>query len=227
MPKISCVMPTRNRAKTIYMAINSIINQTEKNWELIVVDDHSGPTDNTEELISQLSDDRIKYYRLSDENGIGISAARNFGNMISSAEYIAVMDSDDVAYPNRFEQTLEVMAKKKPDVFYADIDYWYPNEDKIEKYHSRPFNLSDFKRYDFIPHVTACYKRRIALDFPYNSFFRKAEDYDFFARVYRHGLKLEYLPLSLVKYRKHSNSISEDQNTEFDYSQIVKDSLVL
>lgn len=221
MPKISCVMPTRDRAEIINDAIQSIVEQTEKDWELIIVDDHSKSGDGTEKIARLHNDPRIKYYKLPDENGSGISAARNFGNMMAQSKYIAVCDSDDVFYPDRFEVTLDCLKRESCDIFYSDIDYWYPEENKIEKYHSRKFNLDDFKRFDFIPNISVCYRREIVLDFPYNSFFRKAEDYDFFWRVYRHGYKFYYCDKSLVKYRKHSGSITAAPSA-VDYPQIVR-----
>lgn len=225
MAKISCVMPTRNREKTIVEAIQSIVDQTETDWELIIVDDHSDKDDKTELLTSSFSDKRIKYFKLKDENGIGIAAARNFGNAIAKADFIAVMDSDDIAYPERFELLLETMKKTKADVCYGDINYWYPESDKIEYYKSRPFNLADFKRYDFIPHGSSCYKRDIAIRYPYNSFFKKAEDYDFFARLYADNFKFEYINKPLIKYRKHPDSITAKKDEEIDYPQIVKQNL--
>lgn len=223
MPRISCVVATRDRDEYIKEMAESIIAQTESDWELIIVDDHSKPDDKTEEIIKALNDSRIKYYRLNDQNGMGIACARNFGNEVASSDIIAVMDSDDICYPNRFELTLEEMASSKSDILYSDIDYWYFEEyGRIEKYQSRNFNIEDFKRFDFIPHASSSYYRQIVLDHPYNSFFRKAEDYDLFSRLYCAGYKFHYTANSLIKYRKHSGSITISNDGLFEYPELVR-----
>jgi len=223
MPRISCVIATRDRDKYIKEAVDSIIAQTETDWELIIVDDHSQADDKTEEIITAIKDSRIKYYRLKDQNGMGIACARNFGNTVASANIIAVMDSDDISYPKRFEWTLDELQNSKADIVYSDIDYWFYDEnDRIEKYQSRAFNLSDFKRYDFIPHASSSYYRQIVLDNPYNSFFQKAEDYDLFSRLYSLGYKFHYISKSLLKYRKHNKSITVSTDNYFDYPEMVR-----
>lgn len=110
-PKVSCVMPTRDRGTMIADAITSIVEQTIDDWELIIVDDHSKEGDNTKEVAESFKDKRIKYYKLPDENGIGIPAARNFGTMMAKSEYIAVVDSDDICYPDRLKLSLEKFEK--------------------------------------------------------------------------------------------------------------------
>lgn len=224
MPRISCVLPTKNRDDLIKNSVESIILQTEKDWELIVVDDHSSADDKTKETIESLGDQRIKYFKLSDENGTGIACARNFGNAMATSQIIAVMDSDDHSYPKRFEWSLDALKKDSCDIVYGDIDYWYPDENKIERYHSRQFNLEDFKKFDFIPHPASSYRKQIAIDFPYNSFYRRAEDYDFFARLYIHKFNFKYLKEVFLKYRKHSGSITIEKNELFNYPNKVRES---
>ncbi|HUD06423.1 MAG TPA: glycosyltransferase family A protein [Candidatus Saccharimonadales bacterium] len=89
-PTVSIIMPTFNRAYTIKDAINSIVDQSYKNWELIVVDD--GSTDNTKSLINSIGDERIKY--LSQHNQ-GPAVARNFGISEAKGKWIAYLDSDN------------------------------------------------------------------------------------------------------------------------------------
>lgn len=222
MPRISCVVATRDRDEYIKEMADSIIAQTESDWELIIVDDHSKPDDKTEETIKAINDLRIKYYRLNDQNGMGIACARNFGNEVASSEIIAVMDSDDICYPTRFELTLEAFSEKV-DVVYGDYDYFYDKiEGPLQTYKSQAFNLKNFKRYDFIVHASAAYLRQISIDFPYNSFFRRAEDYDLFSRLHNFGYKFKYIPASLIKVRKHSGSITISKDDVFEYPELVR-----
>lgn len=228
MPEISCVMPTRNRANFIGETIESIINQTFTDWELIIVDDHSDVVDNTEKIVSKFKNNKINYFRLPDANGIGIASARNFGTMMAKGKYIAVTDSDDICYPDRLELTIQEFKKKKTDLVYSDIDMWYEDSGRVVKrsgnYSARVFDLNYFKKFDFIPHPTVAYQRIVALDFPYNSYFRRAEDYDFISRLYKYGFKFSFIPKSLVKYRIHENSITMLKSDGIHYSQKVRES---
>ncbi|MGE0561836.1 MAG: glycosyltransferase family 2 protein [Flavobacteriales bacterium] len=101
MPDIffSIIIPTYNRASFIVKTIQSIINQTYSNFEVIVVDD--GSTDNTEEVVKSIKDERIKYYKKENaERG----AARNFGTKKAKGDFITFVDSDDIVYNNYLEQ---------------------------------------------------------------------------------------------------------------------------
>ena len=226
MPKVSCVMPCRNRQEIIAESIKSILDQTYDDFELVVVDDHSDPIDKTESVIEEFNDDRIKYFKLSDENGIGISSARNFGNMVSTGELIAVADSDDICYPNRFQRSVDEFEKSNCDIVYSMIDVWDPKTKDITKRDkndcARDFDIEEFMKTDFIPHPTVMYKRSIVLDSPYNSFFRRSEDYDLLIRFFKHGYKFSFIPESLVKYRVHENQITKALKSIFDYSKIAR-----
>ncbi|MBU3134090.1 glycosyltransferase family 2 protein [Clostridium gasigenes] len=91
MELITVIIPTYNRAKTLLRSMNSVLNQTYKNIELIIVDDNSD--DGTLELVSSLSDNRVKYIKNSTNKGACYS--RNLGVDIAKGEYIAFQDSDD------------------------------------------------------------------------------------------------------------------------------------
>lgn len=225
-PKISCVMPCRNRADIIGESIKSIISQTFKDWELIIIDDHSDAGDKTEEVIKNFNDRRIRYYELDDKYGNAISAARNFGNMLAVGEYIALQDSDDLSYDYRFELTLEAFEKNGADVVYGDMDFWYPETGEIKsregEFAAREFSIKELKKNDFIPNSSCSYKRMLAVDFPYNTFFRVAEDYDFFSRLAKYGYKFHFVNRSFTKYRVHEKSITKVSKYQFNYGQLVK-----
>ncbi len=104
-PTISVIIPTYNRAHLVGRAIRSVLAQTFRHWELLVVDD--GSTDNTEEVIQGfLVDPRIGYLR--HQSCSGVSAARNTGIRAARAEYIAFLDSDDEWLAEKLERQLEV-----------------------------------------------------------------------------------------------------------------------
>ena len=88
---ISVVIPTYNPAQTIRMAVDSVLNQTYRDIELIIVDDAS--TDGTQDVVTQIADDRIRYLRLEQRSGA--CNARNIGALSARGEFISFQDSDD------------------------------------------------------------------------------------------------------------------------------------
>ena len=109
----SIIIPTYNRANLIGKTIASILKQTYTNFEIIVVDD--GSSDNTEEVIGAIKDDRLTYYKKENaERG----AARNYGAYLAKGDYINFFDSDDIAYQNHLQTALQVIkTNNQPEVF--------------------------------------------------------------------------------------------------------------
>ena len=91
-PKVSIILPTYNRAKYIVETIDSILNQSYQNWELIIVDD--GSDDNTEDIAAQIKDERIQFYK-AGRIGVG-GKIKNIGLEKATGELIAFIDSDDL-----------------------------------------------------------------------------------------------------------------------------------
>ncbi|NJN86713.1 MAG: glycosyltransferase family 2 protein [Leptolyngbyaceae cyanobacterium SL_7_1] len=94
---VSVIIPTYNRADLLSRAIDSVLNQTLTNLELIIVDD--GSTDNTAEVVNSFNDSRIRYIPLGKNCGGGY--ARNHGIHLATGEFIAFLDSDDVWLPEK------------------------------------------------------------------------------------------------------------------------------
>ncbi|AAM30348.1 glycosyltransferase [Methanosarcina mazei Go1] len=111
-PKVSVIIPTYNRAHLIPRAIKSVLNQTYLDIEIIIVDDSS--TDNTEEIVKDFKDRRLKYIRHNINKGA--SAARNTGIRESRGKYIAFQDSDDEWFSNKLEKQIEAFADAPPEV---------------------------------------------------------------------------------------------------------------
>lgn len=102
---VSVVTPTYNRGEVIDRAVQSVLNQSYKNYEIIVVDDAS--TDNTLEVINSFTDPRIRYLR--HEENKGGAAARNTGIKAANGKYIAFLDSDDEWVKTKLERQLHVL----------------------------------------------------------------------------------------------------------------------
>ncbi len=103
MASISVIIPTYNRALFVKEAVDSVMGQTFKDWELVVVDD--GSTDGTEELLASYRP-RLRYIRSQHR---GVSAARNLGVRATSGEWVAFLDSDDLWLPRKLERQVELI----------------------------------------------------------------------------------------------------------------------
>lgn len=112
---VSVIMPTFNREKTILRAINSILQQTYKDIEIIIVDDCS--TDNTQKVVESLNNNNITYIK-QDKNR-GACAARNEGIKLAKGEYIAFLDSDDEWLPEKVEKQIDFLQKNNVDIVFC------------------------------------------------------------------------------------------------------------
>ena len=102
---VSIIMPTYNCGKYIEETINSVLNQTYSNWELIIVDDCS--KDNTEEVVKKIKDKRIKYHKLDKNSGAAV--ARTEAMKIAKGNYMAFLDSDDLWYEDKLSKQIKYM----------------------------------------------------------------------------------------------------------------------
>ncbi|MGB7533081.1 MAG: glycosyltransferase [Halobacteriota archaeon] len=112
-PAVSAIIPTYNRAHLIGRAVQSVLNQTYQDFEILIIDD--GSTDNTEEIIKSFRDERIRHIR--HERNKGAAAARNTGIKAARGEYIAFQDSDDEWYSNKLEEISKIIEERK------DVDF--------------------------------------------------------------------------------------------------------
>lgn len=117
MDFVSVVIPTYNRSNLILRAINSVLNQTYSNIEVIVVDDCS--SDNTREIVQSITDERVKYLCL--EKNMGACAARNKGIEAARGDYIAFQDSDDEWHLNKLEVQMKKMKNANADVSFCNF----------------------------------------------------------------------------------------------------------
>lgn len=108
MPKISVVMATYNDEKFIYEAVESILNQTHKDFEFIIVND--GSTDSTGEILEKFQDKRMK---VINQDNMGLAKSKSKAIKLSKGEYIAILDGDDISLPERLEQQKGYLDRNK------------------------------------------------------------------------------------------------------------------
>ena len=131
-PLVSVILPTHNRAHLLPRSINSVLNQTYRNLELIIIDDAS--KDETKLLLENLiqKDDRIKY--IKNKHNLGAPLSRNKGIKLAKGRYIAFQDSDDEWLPTKIEKQINVfMSNKDVDAVYCGITYCKEN-DKLNNF---------------------------------------------------------------------------------------------
>ena len=176
LPFFSIIIPTYNRAHTIRTPIDSILNQTFSDWELIIVDD--GSTDNTKEIVLSYNDPRIRYVWQGNQER---SAARNHGISLAKGEWICFQDSDD----EYLQEHLEVLYQSITE----SPDYRVIKTGLIVYQHGIEIARTDMKptsRYDSFPYQsihTTCLHHSIFLDFKFDDRFFIAEDLHFLIKV--------------------------------------------
>ena len=110
-PVLSIVMPVYNRERYITASVKSILSQTFSDFEFIIVND--GSTDKTKEIIENFKDERI--ILISNESNKGIVYSRNKGLSVAKGKYVGMFDSDDTAFPNKFEEQINFLTDN-PDI---------------------------------------------------------------------------------------------------------------
>lgn len=185
--KVSVIMTVRNSEKYISQAIESVLVQSYKNFEFIIIDDHSD--DSTYKIVNDFKkkDIRIKAYRNSKK--IGPADTRNRAIKIAKGEWISIIDSDDIFFPNKIEKQLKLVNKNKDLIFVGSslmfIDhkgshlayYKYINDSKILK-------KKVLKNKSFPPHSSYFVKKKYFLKIGgYNGRYLMAPDYDLLLRL--------------------------------------------
>lgn len=179
----SIVIPSYNREKFLAIALNSVLNQSFSDYEVIIVDD--GSTDNTKETIKKFCHEKIKYYYQKNQ---GPAAARNLGVKKSSGKYICFLDSDDRFRKDKLLISFqEIIKNPKFKVFHTQ-EIWYKNKKILpqKKYHKKPsgFIFKLALRQCSISISTAIIKRDLFNDIGFfDQKMLACEDYDFWIRA--------------------------------------------
>ena len=203
---ISVIIPTYNRAHLIEESVQSVLKQTYKNLEILIID--GGSTDNTKEVVERIKDSRIRYIH---QDNAGPSAARNTGLKNAQGEFIAFLDSDDLWVFDKLEIQMKIM-RKHPEIGICGGELVpFGNSDGIKW--NRFYEVNDIKpalMFDCALNQTALLIRSKIIkdnDIFYNTELKSAVDYDFFVRLSEltNSLNLKKI---LVRYRVHSNQIS-------------------
>lgn len=204
---VSVIMPSWNTGKFIAESIQSVIDQTYKNWELLIVDDCS--TDNTDEVVSSFNDKRIKY--LKNETNLGAALTRNRALREAQGEWIAFLDSDDLWAPEKLEKMIKFMKENNYSFAYHEYEKIDEESKPLNVYVSGPEIVTKRKMYNY--GYPGC------LTFMYNAKtmgliqikdIKKNNDYAILLQLCKKA-NCYLLKENLAKYRVRKQSISHDK----------------
>lgn len=178
-------------------AIDSIINQTYQDWELIIVDD--GSFLKFDDVIPD--DDRIKVYRKKHE---GVAKARNFGIKKMTGDVYMAHDSDDSSDPRRLDLMLKEI-NKGYDAVYHGFHRVSMDEKEPRTKSAEPFDYERLKKEQYIPYFVMVRKDKMV---PYRDKYTSSDDWMFLIDLVENGAKFGYVDKPLMIYRKHPMSVS-------------------
>ena len=205
-PKIAVLMCAYNSEVFIKEAIESILEQTYSDFEFIIVE--NGSTDRTWEIIKSYGDSRIKPFKTEIK---GLTFNLNYGLLQTEAEFIARMDTDDIANPERLEKQISYL-EIHPEVSVLGTAIEIFNNSKMSRVVILPLTDSAIRRrlpfvFSFC-HPSVMFYRRVIMNVGGYDGIKGCEDLDLWLRLMRNkSIKFANLPEPLLKYRIHLNQI--------------------
>lgn len=210
MPKVSVIVPVYNVESYLIRCLDSLVNQTLSDIEIIAVND--GSTDNSGELLriyEKKYNDKIKVY--DKENG-GLSDARNYGMKYATGEYIAFLDSDDYVEPDIYEKMYNKAVEENSDMVECDFIWEYPNKKVIDTgviynnkkdmiTYARVVAWNKLIRRELIAKANVLYPKGL-----------RYEDIEFFYKMVPYYNKVSFVKEPLIHYVQRNSSISNVQN---------------
>lgn len=219
-PLVSVGMPVRNCGKTLSAAIRSILWQTYPHWELLILDD--GSTDKTVEIARSFDDSRIRV--LVDGVRRGLPARLNEAIAQSKGEYLARMDGDDVAYPERLERQIRFL-EGHPDVDLLGAGILvFRGEGQPMGTRAILLTHAEICRRPwagfYLPHSTWMAKTAWIREYRYRPQAVRLEDQDLMLRAYQHS-NFASLSEILLAYREDSFSVRKALTTRYQFVKLL------
>jgi len=207
-------MSVYNGQKYLRQAIESILNQTFKDFEFIIINDDS--TDSSLEIIQSCTDPRIKL--INNQTNLGLTKSLNIGIKQAQGKYIARLDADDISLTNRLAEQYEYL-KKHPDITIigSDVELIDENNKTIcqrQLIHNPDQIKFGLIFYNQLMHSSIFFKKSAVEQIGgYNENFKYTQDYELYSRLSK-KYKISNLNQILIKHRTHSQSISQSKKTQ-------------
>lgn len=201
-------MSVHNGDAYVRDAIGSVLSQTSRDFEFIIIDD--GSTDSTFSIINKYHDPRILLIR--NEKNIGLTKSLNKGLAVARGEYIARIDSDDIAYPERLAKQYHMLKKVNGDICFCGADIEDPDLNYKKIWRPRPWLLTRWRglfgnSYGF--HSAVMFDRKKILNIGgYDETFQFAQDYELWDRCVQADMTFCYVETSELHYRFCEEGIS-------------------
>jgi glycosyltransferase involved in cell wall biosynthesis len=233
-PLVSIVIPTYNRAEDLKRALQSVLDQTFIDWEILIVDNNS--TDNTDVVIKSFNNSKIKLFKVQNDGVVAVS--RNIGVKNASGEYIAFLDSDDWWLPTKLEESIKYL-NQGADVVYHDLFVVTKPDQTVNWRRTRGRNLKSPVFYDLIkngttlPNSSVVVRKNLLIVINGLSEDRDmigSEDYDAWLRIAQITEGFKKIPQTLGFYWAGGGNISNPGRTlkiftalEKRYSDTIQD----
>lgn len=223
MPKVSLIIPVYNVENYIEKCLNSVVNQTLKDMEVIIVND--GSKDLSKQKIQKYLEKYpwIKY--LEKENG-GLSDARNYGMPYATGKYIAFLDSDDYVEKTMYEEMYNIAEKENADMVDCDFVWEYPNrkrKDIGEIYKNKKEMIEKCRVVAWNKIIKREILEKTKIKFPVGL---RYEDMEFFYKLVPYINKVSFIKKCFVHYVQRENSIANTQNVRTKEIFIILDNII-
>jgi len=218
--KVSIILPTYNRSGMINRAILSVLNQTYKDIELIIVDDFSQDWEVTYDFLQNLNDNRVKYIRHNKNMNGAVS--RNTGIDKAQGGFIAFIDSDDEWDIDKLEKQVDCLMSYGSNVILSCRSRVIRRKfiEILPRSLYKGENLSEYLFVDdgYLPTPSLIMKKNVALKIKFCPNLKRHQDYDFLLRAYAQGVKIEMLEDCLVTVYANHKERSEERGAGYTIS---------
>ena len=217
---VTVLMSVYNDSKYLNNSVRSILNQSYKDFEFLIIDD--GSTDNAEEIISGFNDSRIRYKRIEHS---GLAAALNFGIANSNYKWIARIDADDVNTSNRLQTQINFINENPDYDVVAGWSVYFKYPEEILFLLKTPVDNQEINKFlnlhNPINHSSVIFNKEvIKSNGGYNENFKCFEDFELWFRL-KDKLKFKILPEYLVYTAVRANSMSQNERKENLYQILI------
>ena len=228
---VSIIIPTYNRAKYIGETLESILNQTYRNWECILVDD--GSSDNTREIINEYIklDDRIKLFFRPKSRIKGANSCRNYGYELSKGLFIQWFDADDIMSSTMLQEKIYELKLSKTDFVVSEaVEFQVNINNIIKRWKQResetPMVEHALGKINFLISGPLFKKTFLKGKSLFNESLQRKQEWEFYTRLLGFGPQYSILRKPLFYYRNHPESINGINSPETIRSMILADLLV-
>jgi hypothetical protein len=215
VPRVSVLMSVFNAETYLCQAVDSILQQTMGEFEFIIINDAS--TDHSPDILKQYRDSRLNI--INNDKNLGLSSSLNIGLQDVRGEYVARMDADDVAHPERLALQLRFLDAHADYVLVGSSYQLIDDSGTVLEVHRKPMDHTELLWLTHtrtpLEHASVTYRLRPRGQPPllYKEQYRTAQDLDFWIRLLKFG-KGAVLPQLLLSYRTHGENISNTLSSQ-------------